>query len=206
VKLLTALGLCAALLLTAEPVVALGESLQASRIQTDHNCDASGSCEYSIPPEYQTQYLLCRMSGKGLNNISQTLYCANLYSHMAPSAPTSTPTPVATPSPAPSPTVIEVDCRVTTGRLSYEGTYGGRQEYSLQLGIPSFREKSPCVNQKITWFIEYPSGRIRRESKRISLSGSSFLYLERTTKAVVIWVRSNGAQTAGCYPQTRWCD
>ena len=205
-KLLTALGLSAALLLSAQPATAFGRSLQESRIQTDHNCDASGSCQYSVPPEYQTQYLACRLSGKGWNDITRIFYCATLYSHMAPSAPISTPAPIASPTPTPSQSAKEVDCRVTVGELSYEGTYGGRQEYSLQLGIPSSIEKSPCFNQKITWYIEYPGGRIRRESKRISTRGSSFLYFERNTKAVVIWVRSNGAQTVGCYPQVRYCD
>ena len=205
-RLLTALGLTAALLLSAQPVTAFGQSLQESRIRTGHSCDASGSCEYSIPPEYQTQYLACRLSGQGWSNISRLLYCANLYSHMAPPAPISTLTPITTPTPAPSSTPREVDCRVSAGRLSYEGSYNRRQEYSLQLGTPSFSE-SPCVNEKVTWCIEYPSGKIRREKKKISLSGSSFLYLERNTKAVAIWVvRSNGAETTGCYPKERWCD
>ena len=91
------------------------------------------------------------------------------------------------------------DCLVSLGDLKFGGISSGRQQYKLVMD-------SECAGKIVTWVVEYPNGKVRKQKTKVYKNGYAWLTLERSSKAQVIWVRSAGVESTGCYPQARWCD
>jgi hypothetical protein len=202
-KLLTALGLSAALLvangwtlpsaLAGEPAGSLPREQICSSPVTDQYGNTSQMCETVLGNPVNPLSPAFKVCMGFSTSPVRYLYCLNLLGSVTP--PTTTSKPIATPTPTPE----KSDCLVSLGDLRFGFTSSGRQVYELVMD-------SECAGNTVTWNVEYPNGRIRKQKTKVFLDGVAQLILEKGTKAHRIWVRSAGVESTGCYPQARWCD
>ena len=233
-KLLTALGLTAALLLSAQPAGALNaQKLGTTAIQSAVPTNHCGVVRWGDPPCQHIyisnpSLLACMGFSLPTTDFQRYLYCINLLnSYLTPTpGPTPEPTPGPTREPSPEPTPESTpeprypDCSSTADSLYFDHTTSRKtqiwrffieDEPVADGPFDPFYEPYPvCDGFPITWVILYKNGTTRRVSDTLDFNNESTHKLYRASKVQSIRVsyeyQGSQGDSLTCSPKTKTCD
>jgi hypothetical protein len=214
-KLLTALGLSAALLLSAQPAAALNaQKLGTTAIQSAVPTNHCGVVRWGDPPCQHIyisnpSLLACMGFSLPTTDFQRYLYCINLLNSTL--TPTPVPKPIATPAPTPEPRNPE--CSSMADSLYFEETTSRKTQIwrFVKPDRDVVREEMWCYGFAITWVIRYKNGTTRKVSDTLDSDNEASYELYRASKVRSIRVSYEyqpGSQGGSltCSPKTKTCN